>query len=560
MSASSETHEGARRIAAPLTPLARVASWHLVWTLAVLLGALGVNAAAGGLPLVFAVALAAGLVPGLYVMIMKPFDGQRARLALLALWAVAGVVAAALTGGMGGPLGAWCLAPLAVSGALGRRRSVGLAAGLSLLAVLAVVVLQLSGRVDAPPAGLTAFALGLTAALSLTLGFGIGFVLDHRRRQAEAEPAAQPEPGALSELADAHAGQIALIEPDNTVGALHGRLETGLVEGGDFTIIARADDREALATAAQRARDGAVSEAGFIPAGDLDRFLSIRLAPVEGGRLAALIVDATTSRDREESLEAAKVEAENLAAGKSRFLAGMSHELRTPLNAIMGFSDIMRSQMFGELPGKYKEYAELIYDSGAHLLDLVNDVLDMSKIEAQRFELNTEFMDAREPVTAALRIVRVSADEAGVKLRADLPPSPLEVDADRRAVKQIVLNLVSNAIKFTPKGGSVVVGLSGRGRELVLTVADTGVGIAPDDLARLGKPYEQVGDLGRRSQGTGLGLSLVRALAELHGGKMVIESRLGEGTAVTISMPVVEAESDGEEPRPDNVVAFNPQR
>ena len=263
---------------------------------------------------------------------------------------------------------------------------------------------------------------------------------------------------------------------------------------------------------------------------------------------------------REEGLELARADAENLAAGRARFLAGMSHELRTPLNAIMGFSDIMRNKMFGELSEKYTEYAQLIHESGAHLLDLINDVLDMSKIEAHRYELNKEFMDVREPVSAALRILRVQADDAGVKLRATLPSQPLEVEADRRAIKQVVINLVSNALKFTPRDGSVIVGLTNRGRDLELTVADTGVGIAPGDLDRIGKPYEQAGDAGRRGLGTGLGLSLVRSFAELHGGQMVMESRLGEGTAVTVTMPVVVVDEATGHPSNANVVAFKPQR
>jgi cell cycle sensor histidine kinase DivJ len=237
--------------------------------------------------------------------------------------------------------------------------------------------------------------------------------------------------------------------------------------------------------------------------------------------------------------EKARDAAEAGAVAKSRFLANMSHELRTPLNAIMGFSDIMRQRMFGDLSAKYGEYAELIHESGRHLTDLINDVLDMSKIEAERYTLSREVFDAREPVNAALRLVRLQADEAGVQLRGVLPQEPLGVDADRRALKQIVLNLVSNALKFTPRGGSVTVTLDAVGDALELVVADTGVGIAKEDLERLGRPFEQAGDAGQKAKGTGLGLSLVRAFAQLHGGEMSIESALGEG-AVTVRLPVLE--------------------
>jgi cell cycle sensor histidine kinase DivJ len=228
----------------------------------------------------------------------------------------------------------------------------------------------------------------------------------------------------------------------------------------------------------------------------------------------------------------------------------------------------MREKIFGPLPGKYVEYADMIHDAGTHLLDLINDVLDMSKIEAAKYELNIERLDAREPVSAALRLMRVQADDVGVQLRGVLPSQDLEVDADRRALKQITLNLISNALKFTPRGGLVTVSLHALAGAMELCVADSGIGIAAPDLERLGRPYEQAGDMGQQAKGTGLGLSLVRAFAELHGGEMTIESRLGEGTAVTIRLPVLvqasQASPEPETPAQDRagaqVIAFNPQR
>ncbi len=255
--------------------------------------------------------------------------------------------------------------------------------------------------------------------------------------------------------------------------------------------------------------------------------------------------DPSSKKEREElharlaEAEAARDAAEADARGKMRFLANVSHELRTPLNAIMGFSDIMRSRLFGDLTPRYAEYAELIHEGGSHLLDLINDVLDVSKIEADKYVLSHEDFDACEAVQAVARLMRQQADEAGVQLRAVLPPEPLDVVADRRALKQIVLNLVSNALKFTPSGGSISVSLSASAGALEIAVADTGVGIAPEDLERLGRPYEQAGDPAGRNRGTGLGLSLVKALAALHGGEMVLESRLGEGTAVSVRLPVL---------------------
>ncbi len=545
------------------SPLARLAGWHLVWAVAVLVGGLAVNSLAGGLTLGLAVALGAGLLPGLYVLVMKPFDGDRARLGLLALWAICGAVAAVVTGGIGGPMAAWCLAPLAVCGVLDRPRCTSLAAALSVLSVIAVVFVQVTGHAPAAPEGLVAFVLGLTAITTLAIGVGAGIVIAHRRAQTDDE-AILPLPPHDTSAPDplgAYPGKILVIEPDGAIAAVFGRLvAVAPAVGETFTLIARPEDRQVLAAAAATTRTDGVQTVGFVPAAWPEHYMTLDLSPLENGRLVGVVRDATATRDREDSLELARADAENLAAGRARFLAGMSHELRTPLNAIMGFSDIMKNRMFGDLPGKYAEYAELIHESGAHLLDLINDVLDMSKIEAHRYELNTEFMDAREPVSAALRILRVQADDAGVKLRATLPSQPIEVEADRRAIKQIVINLVSNALKFTPRDGSVIVGLIGRGKDLELTVADTGIGIAESDLDRLGKPYEQVGDAARKSKGTGLGLSLVRAFAELHGGQMVIESRLGEGTAVTVTMPVVVQDEAKKPPESANVVAFKPQR
>jgi cell cycle sensor histidine kinase DivJ len=209
-------------------------------------------------------------------------------------------------------------------------------------------------------------------------------------------------------------------------------------------------------------------------------------------------------------------------------------------------------------------------------------VLDMSKIEAERFSLSLEPFDAREAVAAALRLTRVQADTAHIALRGALPPEPLEVNADRRALKQIVLNLISNALKFTPAGGQVNVIARSQGPTLEILVADTGVGISRADLERLGRPYEQAGGAEQRQMGTGLGLSLVRAFAELHGGAMTIKSILGEGTVVSVKLPVMDvadgaagsapaagaAARSAPAPAPppraaavgDNVIAFRPQR
>jgi cell cycle sensor histidine kinase DivJ len=216
----------------------------------------------------------------------------------------------------------------------------------------------------------------------------------------------------------------------------------------------------------------------------------------------------------------------------------MSHELRTPLNAILGFSEVMTHQIFGPISARYVDYAKLIHESGSHLLGVINSILDMSKVEAGHFKLQLEKFDLGEVAIQALRFVRFAAERNGVTVEEAIEPQAREIVGDKRAVTQILINLVSNGVKFTPRGGNVRIGASIRGREVEISVADTGVGIDAADLKRLGQPFEQVdSEYTRTKEGTGLGLALVRALAHLHGGTMTIESMLGEGTTVRIRLP-----------------------
>ncbi len=208
----------------------------------------------------------------------------------------------------------------------------------------------------------------------------------------------------------------------------------------------------------------------------------------------------------------------------------MSHELRTPLNAIIGFSEILRMQMFGQLGhARYLEYAQLINESGALLLDLISDILDMSKIEAGKYELHPEPVDLRNLMESSLRLVRGRAEENGIGLALSMADDMAvdEIVADERALKQIMLNLLSNSIKFTPSGGKVSVNVVEAENGICIAVSDNGRGIPADQIARLGRPFEQVAtDAALSKQGTGLGLALVRSLAELHGGAISIESEL----------------------------------
>ncbi|MEQ8267694.1 MAG: ATP-binding protein [Parvibaculum sp.] len=246
--------------------------------------------------------------------------------------------------------------------------------------------------------------------------------------------------------------------------------------------------------------------------------------------------------DLAEKYAAEKTRAEAANRSKSEFLANMSHELRTPLNAIIGFSEIMDSGLFGELGSpKYKEYAGDIHASGTHLLELINDILDMSKIEAGRMTLETQPLEIADVTEESLRLISARADVAKVTIENELPALPT-VQADKRAVKQVLLNLLSNAVKFTPAGGSIH--LKGRtsGGFVTIAVEDSGIGIPASALPKIGRPFEQVESQHSKShKGTGLGLALSRSLVELHGGTLTIESTEGMGTTVSFTLPVAAA-------------------
>ncbi len=245
-----------------------------------------------------------------------------------------------------------------------------------------------------------------------------------------------------------------------------------------------------------------------------------------------------------------KERAEKAANSKSAFLANMSHELRTPLNAINGFSEILSSELYGPLgDARYKEYASDILISGKHLLDMINDILDMAKIEAGKMSVELQTIDPIDPVDAAVRMMRRHAEDSGVKLILDTEENLPNIDGDHRAIRQMMLNLISNAIKFTDEGGRIAVTIRKRENMLRFAVTDTGIGIPEADLTRLGKPFEQVSDTSNRNyEGTGLGLALTKSFAEMHGGKMSIASKLGRGTMVAIYLPI----KDSATAAPDN--------
>jgi cell cycle sensor histidine kinase DivJ len=262
--------------------------------------------------------------------------------------------------------------------------------------------------------------------------------------------------------------------------------------------------------------------------------------PSEQREVVAVMRDITQRKSQEQALLDARAEAERANAAKSGFLATMSHELRTPLNAIIGFSEMLLNEEQLRIDAaRRQDYARLINESGHHLLSVVNGILDMSKIETGEFEVRPEPFVLGPVISNCCSLLALKARDAGVELAVDLPDGLPEITADKRAMKQILLNLLSNAIKFTNRNGRVTTSVRIDGTMAVIAVADNGIGISADDLSRLGKPFFQArGSYDRPHEGTGLGLSIVKGLAALHGGEISIESRLGEGTRITVRLPI----------------------
>ena len=269
----------------------------------------------------------------------------------------------------------------------------------------------------------------------------------------------------------------------------------------------------------------------------LDRFGE---TPVAGEHeVVAVLRDVSERKIHEQAIEIARAERERADASKSRFLATMSHELRTPLNAIIGFSEMLTNDELMLTPVRKLEYAKLINDSGHHLLSVVNGILDMSKMETGNFEITPEPFAPAPAAVSCCDLLALKARDAGVEIKTRIAPGLPEIVGDRRAFNQILINLISNAIKFTPSGGKVTVAARCDGSKLSVSVEDTGVGIGAEDLPRLGEAFFQArASYDRKHDGSGLGLSIVKGLVKLHGGDIDIHSRLGEGTRVTVRLPL----------------------
>lgn len=520
---------------------------HLAWVMALLaIAPMMIEASPAPMPIAIG-GIIAGALPGIAgLFLARRRMSAFGRLVLALLWVSLAASVAAASGGLFGPAALAFLLPVASAVSYADRRTVIESAALAGLTAILAGGLQLSGLLAVPPGALAVFAPGfLAAAVFISVAFSISAMrglqsrrrlravaVKHRLRSRAFDGApipmfAEKDGKIVAWSKITHARMPCM--PPKISGVPVSDLAFDVEDAVAFNLPANQTPVEAEI----RGVDGR-SEAV-----KLFRSQSGVLAVVSTGDFESPIVAANEQLARERDIALAETHA------KSEFLASVSHEIRTPLNAIIGFSDAMKSRLFGPVPAKYAEYAELIHESGRHLLELIGDVLDLSKIEADSYSLSREQFDAADVVELCTRMLSQRAEDAGVEIELDAA-GPIPVNADRRALRQILLNLLSNAIKFTPKGGAIVVMANAQGDDLMLAVGDSGPGIDPIELNRLGQRYMQASTADNTTErGSGLGLSLVKALAEMHGGEMKIESALGEGTTVSVAMPVIRSVESG---------------
>jgi len=476
---------------------------------------------------------------------------------------------AILTGGVTSPLVVWFALVPAEAALVGGRPAVMRAGFAAAFALLSVAAVQAAGYLPASRLTLPVWEIYVCSVLAaLVQAVLVASAAQDRQRAADAAAA---EGAAMYRfLADNAMDLITRHSPDGCIRfaspaslALIGQLPEEIT-GLALASLAHPDEVDAVQAALMEAsyygRAG-TAEARLKHKDGHYVWTEIRCRPARAiedapADIVAVTRDISRAKEQEQALVEARDEALAASRAKSRFLANMSHELRTPLNAIIGFSEMTMREMFGPVGPRYQEYARLVHESGTHLLDLINSVLDMSKIEAGKFELGEELFDLQEAAQSAVRFLKIPAERAGVTVKLDIAADARLVFADRRAIKQILVNLLSNGVKYTQPGGEVRV--SARARHgIEIQVEDTGTGISKADLERLGRPFEQVENSEvRAKEGTGLGLALVKSLAKMHGGEAVIESALGEGTTVTVRLPYAAVDANGERLMSAKVLPF----
>jgi cell cycle sensor histidine kinase DivJ len=552
-----------------------------------LLGSLGVFAAfpvylaMRGAPTALEVGAFAWLIAPILLSWFLSRTGRYESAHVLSSLALAGLVmmVAFTTGGIESFAAVWLVAVPLEASLSASRRVVVFASALALSCAIALIVMGTLGVL--PEASVSArgvfMAFGITSATLYAAALAFG--AESLARTGTALLNSEEERYRLlarnmSDVISRHRrnGAVQFISP--AAEGLLGTPASRLLGHGLFDRVHVADRPAYLTALSDAARGGAARNVEFRVRREAPHgrgpadfvWVEMRCRPLEQtaeaapseSEVVAVMRDVTDRKIQEQALDLARTAAEQADASKSRFLATMSHELRTPLNAIIGFSEMIAQEDVLMIDAiRRKEYAQLINDSGQHLLSVVNGILDMSKMESGNFEISPEPFAPRAALLNCCNLLALKARENGIDLVTRAPEDLPMITGDPRAFKQIVLNLVSNAIKFTERGGMVTVSAAIEGPRLVLRVADNGVGIAADDLKRIGDPFFQAGKTyQRRHEGTGLGLSIVKSLVALHGGEMTVQSKIDEGTTVAVALPIVFT-PPAEQPS-NNIATLNP--
>ena len=519
----------------------------LIWLIVMIAGAVVAILATGNISPIGQISLGLAVPALLSLLLLPALHRTWSQIVLLALWTGFAVVVT-LIGGLF-PIGIAFLTIPALAMLFTKERVVEAL----VLAVLALIATLLSATLvelgDAPlsDSGTAFMAMLVTAG---TLALTVAAMIAGTQIREASSNASLP----FKEWSAGIAGGILEFDKnDRLIAANQEALEQFRISPSDRSIrlgdiagSGASNVRLVDAADLSRRKSGPTLIRVPLKNGDAKQTLDITFTPTSQGGLLLHTQDRTQEAVQLEDSRRMRTVAEREAREKTLFFAGVSHELRTPLNAIIGFSDMMRSRLFGPLPSKYAEYADLIHDSGQYMLDLIGDVLDLSKVEAGKYTLVSDTFDVSDVVRSSAKMIRPSADSAEVSLDIDLPDEEedLLITADRKATRQILLNLFSNAVKFSPKGGTVLVSAKAHKAGVLLTVSDEGPGMRPEEIARIGQPYNQ-GQAAKNIdvRGTGLGLSLVKTLAELHGGALKVESKLGQGTRAMVYLPSLSTDS-----------------
>jgi cell cycle sensor histidine kinase DivJ len=506
-----------------------------------------------GVPTALEVGVFAWLAAPILIVYYLSRTGRYERahlLSALALTALAALVALC-TGGIGSFAAVWLVVVPVEAALSASRRIVTLATGLALAAAGLLLLFGAGGylphAVTSPDQQSTLAALGIVSATLYAGGLALGAELLVRTGASllhAEEDRHRLLAHSMTDVVIHHGRNGVVLSAPRAAESIVGVQASELLGNGLFDRVHVADRPAylaALADAASLNEERSLELRIRCGAGQF-RWVDMRCLPRESGtgerEVIAVLRDISERKLQDRAIETARAESERADAAKIRFIATMSHELRTPLNAIIGFSDMLTNESLDLDPARRLEYAKLINNSGRHLLSVVNGILDVSKMENGNFEITPEPFTPAPAIESCADLLALKARDAGVELTMRIASDLPDVAADRRAFNQILINLISNAVKFTPRGGRVTVSARCDGPKLAVTVEDTGVGIGESDLPRLGEAFFQGRtSYDRRHDGTGLGLSIVKGLVHLHGGEVDIKSRLGEGTRVTVRLP-----------------------